>query len=114
MGWEARSIGPVRWFSSVVLYVVLIAFSMHVMLPTSPYAQEPSTNGMAENSSGTLPPIQTVESVASPPFYKTWWFWTLVAVAVAGGVAAAAGGGGGSSGGAAGPTGTVTVSGPPP
>ena len=110
---EDLDLRPLR-AGALVLTVVL---GMEWTIPLGGYAQpnqEPAAASAqaASMSNQELPPMQEAEIIEErKPFYKKWWFWAIVGVVLVGGGAAAAMGGGSE---APGPSGTVTITGPPP
>ncbi|MDR4469804.1 MAG: hypothetical protein MRJ68_16160 [Nitrospira sp.] len=99
---------------TIALLVVLV-LGIELSLPVCGYAQQDESSAptpvMSLKSQG-LPPMQEAETVDErKPYYKTWWFWAIVGSVVASAAAGAALAIGGSD---PGPTGTVTITGPPP
>lgn len=100
-----------------VALLLTLALGLELALPVGGSAQltqTPASTPVASQGTQELPPMQEAERIQErKPYYKKWWFWTLVA-AVVGGAAAGAAIAIGGSGDESGPTGTITVTGPPP
>ena len=105
------------WIRAVRAGALMLALvlGLDMALPLGGYAQptqQPASTPVASVRNQELPPMQEAELIEErKPFYKKWWFWTIVGAVVAGAAAAAVMSGGGDS---SAPTGTVTVTGPPP
>lgn len=112
IGGEAMS-GMGAWRAIALL--VMLVWSVEVSLPVGGYAHQDEGSAPTPVMSlkkQNLPPMQEAESVDErKPYYKKWWFWAIVGSVVAGAAAGAALALGGSE---PSPTGTVTITGPPP
>jgi hypothetical protein len=108
--------GEMLWMraSRVVALMLALVLGLEMALPLGGYAQpnqESASTPVANLGNQELPPMQEAEVIEErKPFYKKWWFWTIVGAVVAGAAAAAAMSGGDDSA----PSGTVTITGPPP
>lgn len=112
IGGEVMS-GMGAWRAIALL--VMLVWSVEVSLPVGGYAHQDESSAPTPVMSlkkQNLPPMQEAESVDErKPYYKKWWFWAIVGSVVAG---AAAGAALALGGGEPSPTGTVTITGPPP
>jgi hypothetical protein len=106
----------VPWKSAgrTIAVLVTLMLGLEFTLPIWGYAQQSSVPvPVTSPNTQDLPPIQEAANVYErKPYYKKWWFWGIVGTVIAGAAAGAAiaiGGGGEST-----PTGTVTITGPPP
>lgn len=109
--------GDMPWMRALCPLALILALvlGLELTLPVGGSAQptqNPASMPVASQGTQELPPMQEAEIIQErKPYYKKWWFWGLVGAAVAGvaaGVAVA------TSGSEPAPTGTITITGPPP
>jgi hypothetical protein len=97
-----------------IALMLALVLGLELTIPVGGYAQtqEPPSTQVASPANQELPPMQEAESIQErKPYYKKWWFWAIVGAVVAG---AAAGAAVALSGSEPTPTGTLTITGPPP
>jgi len=98
-----------------IALILALVLGLELTLPVGGSAQltqNPSSTPVVNQGTQELPPMQEAEVIQErKPYYKKWWFWALMAAAVGG---AAAGAAIALSGSEPTPTGTLTITGPPP